>query len=71
MMRRRRRSDRSGRAPLFSPGRPVVAPRDEQRRFWAIYNPKSGSWTIACVGRIDRTVGDGHISASASASPEG
>jgi hypothetical protein len=35
------------------------------------YDPKSGSWTIACVGRIDRTVGDGHISASASASPEG
>src|SRR5215469_14889736 len=33
--RRRRRSDRSGRAPLFSPGRPVVAGRDEQRRFWA------------------------------------
>ena len=24
MTRRRRRSDRSGRAPLFSPGRPVV-----------------------------------------------
>src|SRR5215475_14710852 len=35
MTRRRRRSDRSGRAPLFSPGRPVVAGRDEQRRFWA------------------------------------
>ncbi len=35
MTRRRRRSDRSGRPPLFSPGRPVVAGRDEQRRFWA------------------------------------
>ena len=35
MTRRRRRSDRSGRAPLFSPGRPVVAGRDERRRFWA------------------------------------
>jgi IS30 family transposase len=35
MTRRRRRSDRSGRAPLFSPGRPVVAGRNEQRRFWA------------------------------------
>ena len=35
MTRRRRRSDRSGRAPLFSPGRPVVAGRDQQRRFRA------------------------------------
>ena len=33
--------------------------------------PKSGSWMIACVGRIGRTVGDGHISASAFASPQG
>src|SRR5689334_18868864 len=35
MRKHRRRSDRSGRALLFSPGRPVVAGRDEQRRFWA------------------------------------
>jgi hypothetical protein len=35
MTRRRLCSDRSGRAPLFSPGRLVVAGRDEQRRFWA------------------------------------
>jgi len=32
---RRRRSDRSGRPPLLSPGRPSVAGRDERRRFWA------------------------------------
>jgi IS30 family transposase len=32
---RKRRSDRSGRAPLFSPGRPPVAGRNERRRFWA------------------------------------
>ena len=32
---RKRRSDRSGRAPLLSSGRPPVAGRDEQRRFWA------------------------------------
>jgi len=31
----KRRSDRSGRAPLFSPGRPFVAGRDQRRRFWA------------------------------------
>ena len=35
MINRKRRSDRSGRAPLLSPGRPPVAGRDEQRRFWA------------------------------------
>jgi IS30 family transposase len=33
MTKRRRRSDGSGRAPLFSPGRPAAAGRDEQRRF--------------------------------------
>ena len=35
MKLRKRRSDWSGRAPLFSPGRPAVAGRDERRRFWA------------------------------------
>src|SRR6478752_10396437 len=34
MPTRKRRSDRSGRAALFSPGRPPVSRRDEQRRFW-------------------------------------
>lgn len=32
---RKRRSDRSGRPPLPSPGRPSVAGRAERRRFWA------------------------------------
>src|SRR5258705_480889 len=32
---KRRRSDRSGRAPLPSSGRPPVAGRDELRRVWA------------------------------------
>src|ERR1700712_5190322 len=31
----KRRSDEFGRGPLRSPGRPPVAGRDEQRRFWA------------------------------------
>src|SRR3954466_2905674 len=35
MSARKRRSDRSGRPPLFSPGRPPIAGRDERRRFWA------------------------------------
>ena len=36
MKKHRRRSDRSGRAPLLSPGRPPVAGRDEGRRFWEV-----------------------------------
>jgi transposase, IS30 family len=32
---KRRRSYRSGRAPLPSPGRPPIAGRDERKRFWA------------------------------------
>src|SRR5450755_4957143 len=32
---RQRRSERSGRVRLFSPGRPPVAGREERRRFWA------------------------------------
>src|SRR3954471_9971448 len=35
MTRWKRRSDRSGRGPLPSPGRPPAAGRDELRRFWA------------------------------------
>ena len=35
MTDRKRRSARSGRAPLVSSGRPPVAGREEQRRFWA------------------------------------
>ncbi len=35
MTNRKRRSARSVRPPLLSPGRPPVARRDEQRRFWA------------------------------------
>jgi hypothetical protein len=32
---RRRRSDRAGRAPMRSPGRPPVARREHRQRFWA------------------------------------
>src|SRR3954465_11386337 len=35
MRRQKRRSDRSGRAPLRSPGRPSAAGRAALRRFWA------------------------------------
>src|SRR5688572_17364586 len=32
---RRRRSDRAGRGPMRSPGRPGVARREDRQRFWA------------------------------------
>src|ERR1019366_7316245 len=31
---KRRRSDRAGRAPMYSPGRPSVARREDRQRFW-------------------------------------
>jgi len=46
---RKRRSDRSGRTPMSSPGRPPVAGRDEQRRFWAAIAAGKAS-EIAAVG---------------------
>ena len=56
MTGRRRRSDRSGRAPLFSPGRPVVAGRDQQRRY------ACPGWATSIVENGDaksRASGDG------------
>ena len=57
MTRRRRRSDRSGRAPLFSPGRPVVAGRDEQRRFWAAIAAGMASEDAAVQAGMSQAVG--------------
>src|SRR6476646_5208824 len=57
MTRRRRRSDRSGRAPLFSPGRPVVAAQDEQRRFWAAIAAGMASEDAARQAGMSQAVG--------------
>src|ERR1700750_1271899 len=57
MRKHRRRSDRSGRAPLFSPGRPVVAGRDEQRRFWAAIAVGMASEDAALEAGMPRAVG--------------
>src|SRR5512135_3525231 len=57
MTRRRRRSDRSGRSPLFSPGRPVVAGRDEQRRFWAAIAAGMASEDAAVQAGMSQAVG--------------
>ena len=57
MTRRRRRSDRSGRTPLFSPGRPVVAARDEQRRFWAAIAAGMATEDAALQAGMSQAVG--------------
>jgi hypothetical protein len=57
MAKRRRRSDRSGRAPLFSPGRPVVAARDERRRFWAAIAAGMASENAARKAGLSQAVG--------------
>lgn len=36
MAKGKRRSARSGRAPVFSPGRPGIARREDRRRFWGL-----------------------------------
>ena len=54
---RKRRSDRSGRAPLFSPGRPPVAGRDERRRFWAAIAAGMASEDAAVEAGVSQAVG--------------
>src|SRR4029077_16796400 len=49
--------DRSGRAPLFSPGRPVLAARDQQRRFWAAIAAGMASEDAAGQAGMSQAVG--------------
>src|SRR5215208_7416947 len=54
---RKRRLDRSGRAPLRSPGRPPVAGRDERRRFWAAIAAGLAREDAAVEADVSRAVG--------------
>src|ERR1700731_3709154 len=54
---RKRRSDRSGRVRLFSPGRPPVAGREERRRFWAAIAAGTGGGEGAGGGGVPQAVG--------------
>src|SRR5215204_3233287 len=54
---KRRRSDRSGRAPLPSPGRPPVAGRDEGRRFWSAIAAGMSSEDAAVEAGVSQPVG--------------
>jgi IS30 family transposase len=57
MSSRKRRSNRSGRAPLFSPGRPPVAGRDERLRFWAAIAAGRVSEDAAIEAGVSQAVG--------------
>jgi transposase, IS30 family len=57
MKRHRRRSDRAGRASLFSPGRPMAAGRNEQRQFWAAIATGMVSEDAAVTAGISQPVG--------------
>src|SRR5207248_2678197 len=54
---RKRRSDRSVRGPLLSPGRPPVAGRDERRRFWAAIAAGMASEVAAIRAGVPQAVG--------------
>jgi transcriptional regulator with XRE-family HTH domain len=54
---RKRRSARSGRKPLNSPGRPPVAGREERRRFWAGIAAGLTSEDAAGVTGVPQAVG--------------
>ena len=53
----KRRSARSGRAPLLSPGRPPVAGRDEQSRFWRAIAAGLSSEDAAVDAGVSQPVG--------------
>src|SRR5918999_2656202 len=54
---RRRRSDRAGRAPMRSPGRPGVARREDRQRFWAAIAAGSSSEDAAVAAGVSVAVG--------------
>lgn len=57
MKKPKRRSDRAGRAPLHSPGRPPVAGRGERRAFWAAIAAGVSSEEAAAAAGIPQAVG--------------
>ena len=54
---RKRRSDRSGRGALPSPGRPSVARREDHRQFWAAIAAGRSSEDAAVGAGVSPTVG--------------
>ena len=57
MKKPKRHSDRSGRVPLRSPGRPPAAQREERRQFWAAITTGQTSEDAASVAGVSPAVG--------------
>lgn len=57
MTTQRRRSDRSGRAKLRSPGRPLVGRRTEQQKFWTAIAAGRSSEEAAANAQVSPAVG--------------
>src|SRR3954463_14905818 len=57
MKKQKRRSDRSGRVPLRSPGRPPATQREERRRFWAAIAQGQSSEDSGTVAGVSPAVG--------------
>ncbi|MBF5093666.1 IS30 family transposase [Azospirillum sp. INR13] len=58
MKKRKRGSDRSGRATLRSPGRPPTVQREDHRRFWAAIATGQSSEDAASLAGVSLAVGD-------------
>jgi transposase-like protein len=54
---KRRRSDRAGRAPMRSPGRPSVARREDRQRFWAAIATGMSSEQAGVAAGVSPAVG--------------
>lgn len=54
---KRRRSDRAGRPPMRSPGRPMVATREDRQRFWAAIGRGLSSEDAAVEAGVSPAVG--------------
>jgi IS30 family transposase len=54
---RRRRSDRAGRGPIRSPGRPTAGRREHRQRFWKAIARGMSSWEAAGEAGISQPVG--------------
>src|SRR3954469_19883176 len=57
MVVRKRRSDRSGRGALPSPGRPTVARREDRQRFWVLIAAGCSSEDAAVGAGVSPAVG--------------
>jgi IS30 family transposase len=54
---RRRRSDRAGRGPIRSPGRPTAGSREHRQRFWNAVARGVSSWDAAREAGVSQPVG--------------